>query len=102
MNYTTVKVEEIKHPMKNFQIMGKIEGKKPVPSPFRRHYISYLYDDTGKILLNLWRDQVDQVEDGDTIYLLGAFTQKGKQGVTLSTWEEKIHKDKPKIFGKYN
>lgn len=86
--------------MKNLQITGHIESKKPLPSAYRRHYIAYLCDDTGKIILNLWRDQVDQIKDGDTIYLLGAFTQKEKRGLTISTWEEKIHKEKPKIFGK--
>ena len=100
MRYRLVKISEIKHPMKNLQITGKIEGKTPQPSPFRRHYTVHLCDDSGKILLNLWRDQVDQVKDGDTIYLLGAFTKKEKQGVTLSTWEEKVHKEKPIIFGK--
>src|SRR3990172_7203752 len=100
MPYRLVKISDIKHPMQNLQITGKIEGMKPVPSGFRRHHIAYLCDDTGNILLNLWRNQTEQVEDGDTIYLLGAFTKKEKQGVTLSTWEEKIHKEKPKIFGK--
>ena len=100
MLYRLVKISDITHPMKNLQIAGKIEDKKPQPSPFRRHHTAYLCDDTGKILLNLWRDQVDQVKDGDTIYLLGAFTKKEKFGVTLSTWEEKIHKKKPIVFGK--
>ena len=85
--------------MKNLQVTGKIENKKPSPGSLRRHYTAYMCDETGKIMLNLWRDQVDQIENGDTIYLLGAFTQKGKRGMTLSTWEEKINKDKPKIFG---
>ena len=99
MQYTTVKIAEIKHPMKNFQVMGKIENKKGRTDSLRRHYTAFMYDDTGKVMINLWRNQVDQVNDGDTIYLLGAFTQKGKRGMTVSTWEEKIFKERPKIFG---
>lgn len=99
MHYTTVKIAEIKHPMKNFQVMGKIENKKGRTDSLRRHYTAYMHDETGKVMINLWRNQVDQVNDGDTIYLLGAFTQKGKRGMTVSTWEEKIFKERPKIFG---
>jgi len=100
MLYRLVKISDIRHPMKNLQVTGIIEGKRPVPSGLIKHHVAYLCDDTGKILLNLWRDQTDQVEDGDTVYLLGGFTKKGKPGLTLSTWEDKIHKEKPKIFGK--
>jgi len=100
MGYHLEKISGIKHPMKNIQISGKIEGKKSVPNAFRKHCVAYLCDETGKILLNLWRNQVDQVDEGDIIYLLGAFTKKEKRGLTLNTWEEKIHKEKPKIFGK--
>jgi len=95
-----VKISQIKHKMINIQVTGKIEGKRLLYNLSRKHAVAFLTDETGRILINLWRDQVDQVEDGDTVYLIGAFTKKVKGGLTLSTWEERIQKEKPKIFGK--
>jgi len=94
-----VKIMEIKQKMQNIQVMGKVKQKRVLNNPFRKHCTVRLYDETGEITLHLWRDQTEQVDDGDVIYLIGAFTKTKGKVTTLSSWEEKIHKEKPKIFG---
>lgn len=87
-----VKIKDIKKIIGNgYEIKGTITRKeKTQRSMWREHALSTLEDDTGSILLNLWKDQVNQVSVGDTVYLKNAFTQRRKGVVELSTWEEKI------------
>ena len=94
-----VKILEIKHKMINIQVMGKVRQKRIRNHPNKKHCTVKLYDESGEITLHLWRDQTEQVNDGDEIYLIGAFTKFEERVTTLSSWEEKIHKEKPKIFG---
>ena len=74
------------------EIIGEVKEKKLIPFtkvPLARVYLS---DDTGTIILNLWRDQVNQVEVGDFIHLKNAFTEKYKRVFVLNTWEKVIEK----------
>ena len=41
-------------------------------------------DDTGQITLNLWRDQVDMVKEGDLIKIEGAFAKSFRGEVELN------------------
>ena len=95
-----IKIKDIIHKMEGLQVTGKISGKRIVPTHTKKHAVANLSDETGKILLNLWKDQVDQVKDGDTVYLLAAYTKKEMGSKSLSTREEKIHTVKPAIFDK--
>jgi ssDNA-binding replication factor A large subunit len=45
-------------------------------------------DSTGQIRLNLWRDQVDQVEDGDLIIIPNAFVHLRLGEKQLGTWSD--------------
>ena len=86
--------------MEGLQVTGKISRKRIIPTNSKKHAVAYLSDDTGEILLNLWREQVNQVKNGDTVYLLAAFTKKELGSKSLSTWEGKINTVKPAIFDK--
>jgi hypothetical protein len=99
MHSQPVKISDIKHPMKNIRVTGKMGDKRTILNPHKKRAVAFLSDGTGRILLNLWREQVDQVKEGDTVYLMYAFTKKGVRGMTLSTWEEVIQKKKPRNFG---
>jgi len=97
-----MKISEIKkekNNLQNIQVIGKVKQKKVLNHPYKKHCIVRLYDETAEITLHLWSDQTEQVEDGDKIYLIGAFTKHEKGVAALSTWEKKIHKEKPIIFG---
>ena len=87
-----VKIKDIvKKPGDYRDVEGTIVRKeKTQRSVWREHALCTLTDETGSILLNLWRDQINQVNLGDTIRLKTAFVQKRKGSYQLSTWEEKI------------
>ena len=46
-----------------------------------------LQDDTGSIILNLWRDQVDQCQVGDIVKVVYAFVRPYKGILELNTGE---------------
>jgi len=74
-----------------FPVIGTITRKERTQrSTWREHALSTLEDETGSMLLNLWRDQIDQVQVGDKIFLKAAFAKSHKGSYQLSTWEEKI------------
>jgi len=75
----------------SLEVVGTVTRKERTQrSKWREHALSTLEDETGSILLNLWRDQINQVNVGDTICLKAGFTEKRKGVFQLSTWEEKI------------
>jgi len=43
-----------------------------------------LEDDTGKIALNLWRDQIDIVEEGDVVRIENGFVRTYKDQLELN------------------
>jgi len=87
-----VKITEIKKKIgENFEVEGTITRKeKTLRGMYREHALCTLEDETGYILLNLWRDQINQVDVGDSVQLKSAYTKKYKGSYQLSTWEEKI------------
>jgi len=86
------KIGTIKGNMKNMNVLGKIISIKNEPTPSRRHAIATISDDTGKIRLSLWNDQVDQVSEGDTVLVPDAFVKKDAGRFSLQTWAVKIKK----------
>lgn len=85
-----IKIGTIKGNMKNMNILGTIENIKNEPKPHRRHAIAIIRDDTGKIRLTLWNDQVDQVKEGDRVLVPDAFVKKDAGRICLQTWASKI------------
>jgi len=88
----TVKIGSINRSMKNMNIIGKILSIQIEPTPRKRHAIATISDDTGKIRLSLWNDQVDQVKEGDTVLVPGAFVKKDSGRVCIQTWALQIKK----------
>jgi len=88
-----VKIRKIKHKMENVEVIGEVVHFRDDPRRTMKHAIAILSDETGRIGMDLWRDQVAQVKVGDTIHLFYAFTHTRKGRVLLNTWEEKIKKE---------
>ena len=64
-------------------------------SLYREHALAWLIDGSGEIRMNLWRDQIEQVQAGDMAHLKAAFTKRHKGTVLeLSTWEDRIEVEK--------
>ena len=72
------KIENISPGMRNLEVEGVISEKSAsrfVQTRFGDAAVStaILKDETGSIILNLWRDQIEQVKEGDTMTVdLGA------------------------------
>ncbi len=52
---------------------------------------SYLVDDTGRIKLALWGEDIEKVKNGDTVCVQGAYT---------TTWQDEVQLNIPKENGK--
>jgi len=87
-----IKIGDIKPTMKNMNIVGKITSLKNEPKPRKRHAIATIQDDSGKMRLSLWNEQVDQVKEGDTVLVPGAFVKKDGGRVCIQTWTPQIKK----------
>ena len=85
--------------MRNLEVEGVISEKSAsrfVQTRFGDAAVStaILKDETGSIILNLWRDQIEQVKEGDTVRITNAFAKTfaarnelsvGKDGVIQIT-----------------
>jgi ssDNA-binding replication factor A large subunit len=82
------KIRDIKEGMKGLLVKGKVSHKGPIDmrSQSKAHAMATLTDETGEILLNLWRDQIEQVQTDDSIILRLAFVRKYKGNLELSLW----------------
>ena len=87
-----VKIGSIKGTMKDMNVVGNVTSVTNEPTPTKRHAIAIISDDTGKIRLSLWNDQVDQVKEGDTVLVPGAFVKKDGGRVCIQTWALQIKK----------
>ena len=75
-----VKIAQIKPGMRGLTITGEAVwkgDKREVQTRFGPATVSsaILEDETGSIRLNLWRQQIDEVEVGDTVRLVNAFVK---------------------------
>ena len=52
------------------------------------HAVATLEDHTGRVSLNLWRQQVDQVDVGDVIRIKDGFTRIWDDRLEVSTWQD--------------
>lgn len=83
-----VKIGDIKAGMQHLDLIAKVISKEITPrSADKPHASAVLQDDTGSIVLSLWRDQVEQVNVGDMISLQDAFVYVYKGNPELNTWK---------------
>src|SRR5436309_14307072 len=93
---STTKIRDIKSGMKGLTVVAHVASRAPVDLRSSRtaHALATITDDTGYILLNLWRDQITHIQAGDSIILRNAFARKHGGKLELSTWDdiEKLQK----------
>ena len=90
-----VKIGTIKGKMTNLNVVGRVDLIMNQPKPDRKFAMAQISDETGKIWLALWRDQVDQVKEGDTILIVNAFTRPVRKKPAIQTWQHFIPKVSP-------
>lgn len=76
-----MKVNQIRPGMSGINITGKITEigeKRLVSTRFGDAFVAkaILEDETGRIPLNLWRDQINMVKIGDTIKIENGFSKE--------------------------
>ncbi len=84
-----VKVKEIRRGMNNITIILKIisiSKERVVMTKYGESRVATAVgeDDTGKINVTLWRNQIDQVREGDVIKLTGAFVTEFRGELNLN------------------
>ena len=83
----TVKIKDLKPHMRNLTLTVKVVEKSQVVEYRQKRYASAIVEDeTGRIKLNLWREQVDQVKEADVIRIPKAFVHVKGKTVQISTW----------------
>ena len=82
-----LKIEDLKPHMSNVTLVAKVVEKSRVVRRRQKRYANAIVEDeTGRIKLNLWREQVDQVKEGDIIKIPKAFVHIRGKTVQISTW----------------
>ena len=85
----TPKIKDLKPPMQNVTLIARVVKKSQVymrGHPRKRYASAIMEDETGRIKLNLWREQVDQVKEGDIVRIPDAFVHIRGGTVQISTW----------------
>jgi len=91
-----VKIIDLKPHMENITVVARVVSKSQIIEVrLKKYAYAVVEDDTGKIKLNLWRDQVSQVEEGDMIRIPSAFVHVRFGEKQLSTWSsiEKVNSE---------
>lgn len=89
-----MKIKDLRVSMNGITIEAKvIEKSRSKISNQKKYAYAIIEDETGRIKLNLWRDQVEQVSEGDIIKVTEAFVHRRGKVTQISTWVkiEKIH-----------
>ncbi|MBL7083868.1 MAG: DNA-binding protein [Candidatus Aminicenantes bacterium] len=84
-----MKISQIKAGMRNIEVIGRlVELGKPVQMSTRYGLEplakAKLRDDTGEIVLNLWRQQIDVAQEGEIVILRNAFAREFSGVVQLN------------------
>jgi replication factor A1 len=87
------KIAEIREGMRNLTVVGRISQireAQPVKTRFgpARVAAAILEDETGSIRLNLWRDQIERVQVGDTVRIENAFIRVFKDQNELNVGKD--------------
>ena len=83
---TAMKIKDLRSGMKNTVIEAIVKTKEVVTTSSKPHATALIEDGTGRIMLNLWRDQIDQVTVGDKIIVKKGFVKLWKGKLELNTW----------------
>lgn len=97
MKEKIVKIGNLKKARKNLTVIGKVIEKNSFPTKNTPLNKARIEDETGKILLNLWGNKINQCKVGDYILIKKGFVRgRGYSGRELSTWSdiEVISKEK--------
>jgi ssDNA-binding replication factor A large subunit len=82
-----VKIKDLRLHMENVEVVARVVNKSEVTKiRMKKYAYATIEDETGKIKLNLWRDQVEQVDVGDLVKVTNAFVHLRKGEKQLSTW----------------
>jgi len=82
-----VRIKDLKPHMENVVVVARVVSKSQVTEIRAKKFATAkIEDETGQIRLNLWRDQVDQAEEGDLILIPNSFVHKRMGELQLSTW----------------
>ena len=82
-------IEEMKKQRSDISGEGKIEEKgeaRTVTTKYGETQVcdSYLVDETGRIKLTLWGEDIGKVKNGDTVSIQGAYTTTFRNEVQLN------------------
>lgn len=91
-----IKIKDLKPGMKNIVLKASVKSKEIVVASSKPLARALVADDTGELILNLWRDQIGQVSIGDNIIVKEGFARMWKGKMELNTWSaiEVISKNK--------
>lgn len=93
-----VKIKDLRPHMDGITIVARVVSKSRVTvRRGKRYAYAIIEDETGRIKLNLWRDQVNQVEEGQLIRIPGAFVHVRGRVKQVSTWKN-IEKVDPEEY----
>ena len=83
------KIKDLKLHMRNLTLIVKVISKSDVAVYYGDERASAIVEDeTGKIKVNLWHDQVEQTKVGKTIRITGAFVHGRSKYLQISTWSK--------------
>jgi ssDNA-binding replication factor A large subunit len=75
--------------MEDLTLTAKVVQKSPTVIRNGKKYASAIVEDeSGKIRLNLWREQVEQVNVGDIVKIPKAFVHTRGRTLQISTWSD--------------
>jgi len=82
-------IEDAKNQRSDITLQGTIEEKgepRTVNTKYGETQVcdSYLKDDTGRIKLTLWGEDIEKVKNGDTVSIPGAYTTTFRNEVQLN------------------
>jgi replication factor A1 len=86
-----MKIKDLKNGMKRVDVEGKVEEKEATRE-VRSRYKNETYnvanaiisDDTGKIKLTLWNEQIDQVNENDTVKIENGYVTSFRGEIQLN------------------
>lgn len=70
------------------EITGTITRKEHIPDARTKLAKANLEDESGSITLNLWRNQVEQCQEGDTVRVTDAYVKFFRGVPELNTWND--------------
>jgi len=92
-----MKLTDLKPGMSGLDIVAEVvEKSEPIMKGGKRYAVATLEDDTGRIALNLWRQQVEQLCVGDLVMVPKSFVQEWRGILELSTWADIVVLNKRK------